>query len=66
MWTCPACREEIADGLDICWNCGVDKSGSKISDSDRETRKAMGRRELYVDTRTGAFFCVSSGILRKA
>ena len=63
MWACPRCREEIADGLDLCWNCGVDRSGSAITDADREMQRAQRRQELYVDTRQGLFFCVTSGIL---
>lgn len=63
MWICPNCREEIADGLDICWNCGVDRSGSVTTDADKEMQRAMGRKELYVDTRQGLFFSVTSGML---
>ena len=63
VWICPDCREEIADGLDICWNCSVDRSGSTITDADRAMQRAMGRQELFVDTRQGLFFCVASGIL---
>ena len=63
MWTCPKCREEIADGLENCWNCGVDKSGSAITDTEKVMFRAMGRQELYVDTRKGLFFCVTSAIL---
>lgn len=63
MWTCPNCRENVADGLDNCWNCGVDRRGLPITDTDREMQRAMGRQKLYVDTRQGLFFCVISGIL---
>lgn len=63
MWTCPKCQEEIADGLDNCWNCGGDKSGSAITDTEKAMLRAMGRHELYVDTRQGLFFCVTSAIL---
>jgi hypothetical protein len=63
VWICPNCREEVSDGLDICWNCGVDRSGAKITDADREMQRAIGRQKLYVDTRQGLFFCVSSGII---
>jgi len=63
VWICPKCREEIAAGLDNCWNCGVDRSGSVPTDPDRDLQRARGRRELYVDTRQGLFFCVTSGML---
>jgi hypothetical protein len=63
VWVCPNCREEVTDGLDICWNCGVDRSRAKITDADREMQRAIGRQKLYVDTRQGLFFCISSGII---
>jgi hypothetical protein len=63
VWKCPNCREEIVDALDLCWNCGVARSGLRIADSDREMQRAIGRQNLYVDSRQGLFFCVTSGIL---
>jgi hypothetical protein len=63
MWTCPNCREEIADALGNCWNCGVDRNGLPLSDVDKELNRALGRKELYIDTRQGLFFCVIGGLL---
>ena len=62
MWTCLKCREQIADALVNCWNCGVDRNGSPMSDVDKELNRAMGRKELYIDTRQGLFFCVMGGL----
>lgn len=29
MWTCPKCRESIADDFDVCWNCGTSRDGTE-------------------------------------
>lgn|GEM_PF-1639268 len=59
MWTCPDCSTEIADGLNICGNCGGRRNGSTTTDTEREVQRAG----ITVDTRYGLFFCVTGGIL---
>lgn len=27
MWNCQACKEEVAEAFDICWNCGTTVDG---------------------------------------
>ena len=63
MWTCPKCREHIADALDYCLNCGIDRNCLPMSDINKELKRAMGTKELYIDTRQGLFFCVIGGLL---
>lgn len=59
MWTCPDCSTEIADGLNICGNCGGRRNGSTTTDTESEVHRAG----ITVDTRYGLFFCVTGGIL---
>jgi hypothetical protein len=63
VWTCPKCGEQVVGVLDHCWNCGVDRTGAPLSDSDKNVQLVTGKQRLHIDARQGLFFCAIGGLL---
>lgn len=34
MWKCEHCQEQVEDELDVCWNCGRDRTGTQVTSPD--------------------------------